>query len=262
MGKMKIDDIVITQKGRETITKIETGFNVRVLVAGVSGSHMWGLDTTESDIDIRGIYVAPIEQVLSVHPGADTIEATWDDIDVQFYEVKKAFNMLNKNNGNLVELLLSPTIFYNTNEVQWKQTARNHLVKDLFHYYKGYYHSQRERASRNRGGKALLYTYREVMQGIWLMRKGEIIHNFYDLKHKFEKEFFTLTHLEPYITRENWNKPVSPDELRVFKAEWEVLVGVLEREYKSSSLPENFDGYKQLNEVLLNLRLKGGRNAK
>jgi len=245
----------IIKEGMNTIEKIKKGFNVKILTAGISGSHMWGLNTPESDIDIRGIYVAPIEQVLSLEHGADTIEATWGEVDVQFYEVKKAFNMLNKNNGNLVELLLSPTVFYDTKEVPWRYIAKTYLVKELFHYYKGYYHSQRERASRNRGGKALLYTYREIMQGIWLMRKGEIIHNFYDLKRKFEKEFFTLAHLEPYIARENWNKPVSPDELRMFEAEWEGLIGVLEREHKTSSLPESFDGYEQLNKVLLELRL-------
>jgi hypothetical protein len=240
----------------ETIHKIELGFNVKVLIAGISGSHMWGLNTPESDIDIRGIYIAPLKQILSLEPGADTIEATWDDVDVQFYEVKKAFNMLNRNNGNLVELILSPTVFYDTKEVDWQKIARSYVVKSLYRYYKGYYHSQRERASRNRGGKALLYTYREIMQGIWLLRKGKIIHDFHELKHRFEGEFFKLVHLEQYIPRENWNKPVSQEQLREFEAEWESLCGILEREYKSSSLPDTYDGYDLLNETLLKLRIE------
>ena len=240
----------------DTIRKIELGFNVKILIAGVSGSHMWGLNTPKSDIDIRGVYLAPLKQVLSLEPGADTIEATWDDVDIQFYEVKKAFNMLNRNNGNLVELILSPTVFYDTKDVDWQNIARSYVVKSLYRYYKGYYHSQRERASRNRGGKALLYTYREVMQGIWLLRKGEIVHNFHELKRKFEQEFFKLAHLEQCIPRENWNKPVSEPELRAFEAEWEALCGILEREYKSSSLPDIYNGYDKLNEMLLKLRIE------
>jgi uncharacterized protein len=238
------------------ISKIEQGFNVRVLFAGISGSHMWGLETAESDIDVRGIYISPLKQVLALHSGADTIEATWGNVDIQFYEVKKAFSMLNNNNGNLIELILSPTAFWDTKEVDWLKIAKSYTVKNLYRYYKGYYHSQRERASRNRGGKALLYTYREIIQGIWLMRKGEIVHNFHELKNKFEREFYKPAHLDPYIARENWNKPVSDEELRMFEAEWEALCGILEREYKSSSLPEKYDGYEILNKTLIDLRLK------
>ncbi|MFA6006051.1 MAG: nucleotidyltransferase domain-containing protein [Patescibacteria group bacterium] len=238
------------------VNKIEQGFNVRVLFAGISGSHMWGLETPESDIDVRGIYVAPLKQVLALHSGADTIEATWGNVDIQFYEVKKAFNMLNNNNGNLIELILSPTVFWDSKEVDWPKIAKSYIVKKLYRHYKGYYHSQRERASRNRGGKALLYTYREIMQGIWLMRKGELVHNFHELKNRFEREFYKLAYIDPYIARENWNKLVSAEELRMFEAEWEALCGVLEREYRSSSLPETYDGYDFLNKTLVDLRLK------
>ena len=164
------------------------GYGVEPLFLCVTGSHMWNLAETGADLDIRGVYVKPTEMILSLHKGSDTIEACnvlRKDIDIQLYEVEKAFNMLQAHNGNVVEMLLSPTRFYQTLDVDWQKIANYYLTKRLGFYYKGYYHSQRTRAARNRGGKALIYTFREIYQGIYLMRHKKLIYDFHKLPAEF-----------------------------------------------------------------------------
>jgi predicted nucleotidyltransferase len=235
------------------------GYGVTPIFLCVTGSHMWNLAEPNADLDIRGIYVKPTDVILSLHKGADTIEACnvlRKDIDIQMYEVEKAFNMLQEHNGNVVEMLLSPTKFYETLDINWTEIAKKYLTKRLAHYYKGYYNSQRDRAMRNRGGKALTYTYREIYQGIWLMRTGKLVYDFRELKNIFEQEFMPSKLLDKWLERKTWNTPVPELEIRKFEKEWEMLLAMFEREYRASNLPEDYDGYSTLNEELLEIRKK------
>lgn len=243
---------------REVLNFI-ANFGVRPLFLCITGSHMWNLARPESDLDIRGIYVKPTEIILSLHPGKDTITEygiLGKEVDLTLYEAEKAFSMLLKHNGNIVEMLLSPTTFFMDDSVDWIGIAKKYLTKKLGNYYKGYYHSQRKRAMRNRGGKALVYTFREIYQGIWLMKHGEIIHDFKELKKNVESEFGPSPLLGKYEDRDIWYKPLTEDQVRAFESEWESWLQIFEKERKNSPLPDNFDGYNILNDELLELRRK------
>ncbi len=253
-----IKDLFGMANDKELLSFIE-GYNVRPLFLCVTGSHMWNLAEPNSDLDIRGIYIKPTKTILSLHPGSDTIEACnvlRKDIDIQLYEVQKAFDMLQSHNGNVVEMLLSPTTFYQTMDVDWQDIAKKYLTKRLSHYYKGYYQSQRKRAARNRGGKALVYSFREIFQGIYLMRHGKLVYDFRKLKMEFEKEFQPSDMLDKFMDRKDWTTPVDEETLHKFEKEWDMLLAIFEREYRTSVLPEDFDGYGMLNSLLMELRKK------
>jgi predicted nucleotidyltransferase len=235
------------------------GYNVTPLFLCITGSHMWNLAEPDADLDIRGIYVKPTEILLSIHKGSDTIEACnvlRKDIDIQLYEVEKAFRMFLQHNGNLIEMLLSPTVFYKTLDVDWERIAKKYLTKQLAHYYKGYYDSQRKRAARNRGGKALMYSYREIYQGIYLMRHGKLVYDFRQLKQYFDQEFQPSGLLDEFMDRKTWKIPIPEEKIRKFEAEWDVLLAILDREFRTSTLPETFESYSELNDILLDLRKK------
>jgi uncharacterized protein len=239
--------------------RVEEHYGVKVLLLGISGSHMWGLSRPESDVDIRGIYVKPLRKVLSLNPGRDTIEGTlFENYDIQLYEIGKAFSMLNNNNGNLVELILSPTVYYQLDcDFSWRTIARSYVTQRLYHYYKGYHQSQKRRAAKNRGGKALLYAYREIMQGIYLMKTGKIVHNFEDLRNDFERVTgFYPSLLDTYLPRSQWSNPVTPQALKAFEVEWDALSITLEVFKNNSELPEMYDGEQLLSNLLYTTRLR------
>lgn len=121
--------------------------NVTPLFLCVTGSHLWHLNRPDSDLDIRGIYLDPLEKVLSLHTGRNTIEALGilGDCDIQMYEFGKVLKMLNDHNGNLVEMLLSPTAFYSAlgypsyDYSWWHDLASKYITKKLANYYRGYH---------------------------------------------------------------------------------------------------------------------------
>jgi predicted nucleotidyltransferase len=232
----------------------------------VTGSHMWNLARPDSDLDIRGIYLTHTYDFLGLHGKSDTLELRGGDapgaLDGQFYEMGKVFNMLLNHNGNVVEMLLSPTVFYVNKEIlsasAWRVIAKQALTKRLSNYYTGYYHSQRKRAGRNRGGKALVYAYRELMAGTWLMRTGTIIYDFKQLHKLYSDAYGLPKHLDGFLQPDRYTVPQSDAELSIFEQDWLEMSEIMKTETSLSKLPEDIDtdGGTDFNQLLTDIRLQ------
>jgi len=168
----------IIVKGISIIEEKLARDNRHLLYLVISGSHAWGLQREDSDIDFRGIYQESTMKILGLHKGRDTIELSEGIYDYQIYEIEKFLNMLVKHNGNMVNLLWIPQPIVASEKIPWTSLSKKFLTKKLRHYYKGYAESQRKRAMHQRGGKALIYTYREMFAGLYTMRYGELEHEF------------------------------------------------------------------------------------
>jgi len=242
------------QEGLRVVKDKLDGSNRRLLYLVVSGSHAWGLDRPDSDIDLRGVYQDPTTKLLQLNKGKDNIEFSYDDYDIQLYEIEKFLRMLCNHNGNMVNLLWLPKPIAITLHVPWAGLARQFLTQRLRYYYRGYAESQRKRAMSQRGGKALIYTYREIFSGIYTMKYGVMEHNFMKLWDEAKKQgWYTGSLLDRYfpdptqeVTDEGWHQ---------FYSEWGELVTKLEEETNQSSLPETFDGLDECNCILKQLRL-------
>lgn len=214
-----------------------SSYDIQPLYAVVTGSHSWGLERPDSDIDIRGIYGWPIRRAISLFPGRDNVELTSGKLDVQAYELAKLLRMLCAANGNVVEMLHNPLVLYAHEKWGERLVSLGHqcLTRRLVNYYRGYATSQRKRAMQNRGGKALVYTYREVYSGICLMATGEIIFDFEELCKWMEQQF----HSQLLVwALENRHIPITTDQLELFKDEWQELTTLLDIEMSGSLLPE------------------------
>ncbi len=92
---------------------IEAREKVRVLLAIESGSRAWGFPSTDSDYDVRFLYVHPREWYLSLYEERDVIEHTSDDdlLDLNGWELRKALRLLLKGNAAVYEWLQSPVVY-------------------------------------------------------------------------------------------------------------------------------------------------------
>lgn len=95
------------------IEAIEARHGCRVLFAVESGSRAWGFASPDSDYDVRGVYVKPLDWYLQLKDDAqDTIvEALPNDIDVSLWDLRKALLQMAKSNASFLEWLGSPIIY-------------------------------------------------------------------------------------------------------------------------------------------------------
>ena len=95
------------------LERIERERGVCVIYACESGSRAWGFESSDSDYDVRFIYVHPTEWYLRVVSGSDTIERPIEGLlDVSGWDLKKALQLLRKSNPPLLEWLQSPIVYH------------------------------------------------------------------------------------------------------------------------------------------------------
>ncbi len=118
----------------ETIIKalrqLENLHECRILFAAESGSRAWGFSSSDSDYDVRAIYVKPLEWYLSLEAKpVDTFEVMLPgDLDVAGWELRKTLRLFGSCNLALYEWLGSP--------IQYESCQSFHLeLKDLIPLY-------------------------------------------------------------------------------------------------------------------------------
>lgn len=96
----------------DELKRIEREHNVTVLYACESGSRAWGFASTDSDYDVRFVYVERPEWFVQVDAPRDVIERPLDDeLDVSGWELRKTLGLLRKSNPTLLEWLDSPLVY-------------------------------------------------------------------------------------------------------------------------------------------------------
>lgn len=99
----------------DRLRAIERDDGLTILFAVESGSRAWGFPSPDSDVDVRFVYVRPIEWHLSVAPGRDVYERPIAaDLpggvasDFAGWDLRKALGLALRSNATLAEWLRSP----------------------------------------------------------------------------------------------------------------------------------------------------------
>src|SRR3954463_3440335 len=85
-----------------------------LVFATVSGAHLYGFPSPDSDYDLRGGHVLPVREVVGLEPGRETIEVSDErdglELDLVSHDALKFFRLLLKRNGYVLEQLHSPLV--------------------------------------------------------------------------------------------------------------------------------------------------------
>lgn len=232
-----------------------------LLFATISGAHLYGFPSADSDYDLRGIHVLPLNHVLKMAVDQETVErnATENglEMDIVSHDVKKFFGMLLKNNGYVLEQLVSPLVIETSPEhSELLSLVPKIVTRHHGHHYLGFAESQwrlfmRENPPRI---KPLLYIYRVLLTGIHLMRTGEVQANLNTLA-----ENYPLPFIAEMITlkKEGGEKSYFTDaNLAFHELEYLRLRKLLEASMQESELPEKPSAYAALDDLLVRIRLK------
>lgn len=119
----------------------------RVLFKTLTGSHAYGLNTPQSDMDYRGIFYRPMQEQLSLKQQPD--EVGDDKQDVKFYSLRKFFELASDCNPNIIELLFMPPecVRVMTPAMERIIAARSLFVsRKAKHTFSGYAYAQIKKA--------------------------------------------------------------------------------------------------------------------
>jgi len=238
-----------------------------LLFAIISGAHLYGFPSPDSDFDLRGAHILPLENIAGLDVHDETIQDSRIieglEMDIVSHDVKKFFGLLLKKNGYVLEQLFSPLIVHTTPEhAELKIIARDCITKHHSHHYFGFAETQWKLFLKEspRRVKPLLYVYRVLLTGIHLMRTGEVEANLVKLNEGFQL---------PYIADMVARKLAGPEKSKLEDAdavfhekEYHRLRGELQAAHDASRLPElpGDETRAALNNLLIRIRL-GAKNV-
>jgi uncharacterized protein len=121
------------------LSRLEQAHNIKVLYAVESGSRAWGFASTDSDWDVRYLYIHRLDWYLSIDEGKDNLlEILPNNIDLAGWELKKALRLFRKSNPPLLEWLRSPIVYlqpFSTADQLRELTKEYFNPKSCIHHY-------------------------------------------------------------------------------------------------------------------------------
>jgi predicted nucleotidyltransferase len=232
-----------------------------LLFATISGAHLYGFPSKDSDYDLRGVHILPASEAVGLLPKQDTIEfaglRSGIDMDLVTHDVLKFFTLLLKRNGYVLEQLYSPLIVRTSPEHdELKAIAVGCVTRHHSHHYLGFAATQWGLFQKDEPPrvKPLLYVYRVLLTGIHLMRTGTVEANLAVLN-----DVFRLPYIPELIERKIHGAEkgtLESSETEFHKQEYERLVAQLEVEGNNSKLPDEPVCREALNDLLVRIRLE------
>ena len=234
-----------------------------LLFATVSGAHLYGFPSPDSDYDLRGVHILPAEEVVGLLEPKETVELAGVregvEMDLVTHDARKFFEMMLKRNGYVLEQLHSPLVVRTTPaHGELREIAKGCVTRFHHHHYLGFASTQWKlfEKEQSRRVKPLLYVYRVLLTGIHLMRTGEVEANLVTLNAEAR-----LGWIPELVAR----KLAGPEKSQLEDAdvdfhgrEYERLVAALESAGNESKLPDAPSARPALHDLLVRLRL-GGR---
>jgi uncharacterized protein len=231
-----------------------------LMFATISGAHLYGFPSADSDYDLRGVHLLPLAEVVGLRCAHETVEKSgvYDglEIDLVTHDARKFFGLMLKKNGYVLEQLLSPLVVCTSAaHEELRAIAPDCITRHHAHHYLGFAQTQYElfRKTEPPRVKPLLYVYRVLLTGIHLMRTGKIEANLVQLN-----ESARLPYIDELIARKTGGPEkgtLDQADLDFHEREYARLRNMLQEAFETSSLPEMPRAAAALNDLLVRMRL-------
>ena len=230
-----------------------------LIFATVSGAHLYGFPSRNSDVDLRGVHLLPLSDVVGLDQGPETVDRSWvrneAEVDLVTHDAAKFFRLLLRPNGYVLEQLLSPIVVHSSEaHRQLIAIAPELITRGHAHHYRGFANGQWKLFQSNREIKPLLYAFRVLLTGIHLMRTGAVLAHLPTLLEVVEEAPRFLDEL--IVAKvENEHGNIGTESAERFGPDLERLHQVLTEAETASQLPVAPSAASELNALLISLRL-------
>jgi predicted nucleotidyltransferase len=230
---------------------------IRPLFVTVSGAHLYGFESPDSDVDLRGCHLLPLREVVGLRKLNETFERSGiharTEVDLVSHDAGKYFNLLVKNNGYVLEQIFSPLVVTGQEILdRLRPIAARCITRFHYFHYRGFFATQRKLLEKEepKRAKSLLYAYRVLLTGTHLLRTGEVEANLRRLNEQFQLSFIDdliASKTGERIAMPALDWPFHDSELRRLEQQ-------MEEAFAASPLGEIRDA-DAVNELLIELRL-------
>ena len=228
------------------------------LFVTVSGAHLYGFPSPDSDVDLRGAFLASTREFLGLDGVNETLQSTAviDECEVELvaHELGKCLRLLTRSNGYVLEQILSPLVIYTTPmHDELCSIARGSFCRRVFKHYRGFgmgIWREYQRSGLAGTIKQVLYAYRVLMTGIVLLEEGILEPNVKNLGPRFGIDLNSLISAKSF-EKVAWQGPIGEHEQCI-----EALFDRLEHARDKSVLPEDLPNKDRLNDFLIRCRIE------
>jgi predicted nucleotidyltransferase len=232
--------------------------------ATISGAHLYGFASPDSDVDLRGAFLHSAAAMLGLHPPAETItvtDTTTIDLDWVAHDLRKFARLMTRHNGYVLEQLFSPLVVSSSPaHEELLELGKGCMTRPMVRHYQGFARSRRKRLGEPAPTvKHLLYAYRVLLTGIHLMQAAEMIANIVTLNERFR-----LARIDELVAR----KRAGAEQLRLDRSELvehtaqlDRLEAQLQAAAETSQLPDEPTSVAALEDLVVRLRLAACRGG-
>ena len=232
-------------------------FKLDLLFVTVSGAHIYGFPSPDSDIDLRGSHRLPLQQIVGLSLPKQTFQHEnvfhGIEVDLVSHDVGKYFGLLVKNNGYILEQVFSPMVVLGQSFLdELRPLARRCVTKNHYYHYRGFFQNQRNLIEKlpRVTAKSMLYAYRVLATGIHLLKTGEVVVDLNELAVELGIE-----DVPELIAAKVAEKCEFKFNVELHMKRLSLLEKRLESAFEESTLPEVPDR-KAVENFLVNLRLR------
>lgn len=135
------------QKIADLLRKLEKEHNITILFAVENGSRAWGMDSKDSDYDVRFVFYRPLKDYITLNKPNEVITVAFDEnlephgvqgslVDMSGFDIFKYLKLLASSNPTTIEWLNSPIVYLGDNNIELKPyMAANFSQEKLFYHY-------------------------------------------------------------------------------------------------------------------------------
>ncbi|WEO98295.1 nucleotidyltransferase domain-containing protein [Streptomyces sp. FXJ1.172] len=229
-----------------------------LLFATVSGAHLYGFPSQDSDVDLRGVHLLPAADLVGLREPEETRSRAWVrfgvELDLVTHDLRKFARLMLRRNGYVLEQLLSPLVVHTGDaHRELAALAPGVLTSHHAHHYRGFAVTQWRLFEKTGELKPLLYTFRVLLTGIHLMRSGEVQAHLPTLLDEVDAPGYLPELIAAKAEREHGKAGVG--HARV-EADVERLHAVLDEAQAASALPDAPAAYDALHDFVVRTRLQ------
>jgi predicted nucleotidyltransferase len=158
----------------------------------LSGAHIYGYPSRNSDFDYRGFYIMRTGKLLSFDNVPKHIDRFLDPdkvYDISLMEIQQFIKLAMGMNCNILEHLFAPSLYASSEALELKSIIQKALAKEgIYETYSGmssFNHKKFILSGKKRTIKKYLYVFRGLLAGIHALQTHEIQPDIMILNEKF-----------------------------------------------------------------------------